>query len=169
MTNDPVLDAVRDLRPQGAEGWSDSVDGRETLRNVLGRAAPRSTGRRSLRVVVAGGAVVAALAGGGVVAVAGGLPFGKDSGAQVMCARTLARGADLSGLPSEAIKEFDPRDPGKACAQRWEEMWGPAEPVPSSFAACYYPGAAGKVVWPAEGLGQDEACARIGARPIPVG
>ncbi|WUD74620.1 hypothetical protein OG937_24460 [Streptomyces sp. NBC_00510] len=169
MTNDPVLDAVRELRPQGADGWARSADGRETLRSVLDRAAPRSTRRRSLRVAVAGGAVVAALAGGGVVAVAGGLPWGKDAGAQVMCARTLARDADLSGLPSDAIKAFDPRDPGKACAGRWEQMWGPSEPVPTSFAACYYPGAAGKVVWPADGLDQDQACARIGARPIPVG
>jgi hypothetical protein len=169
MTNDPVLDAVRELRPQGAEGWAQSAHGRETLRNVLGQAGPRSTGRRSLRVVVAGGAVLTALAGGGVVAVAGGLPWGKDSGAQVMCARTLSRDADLSGLPSEAIKDFDPRDPGKACARRWEEMWGPSDPVPTSFAACYYPGATGKVIWPADGLSQERACARIGARPIPVG
>ncbi|WP_329187123.1 hypothetical protein [Actinacidiphila glaucinigra] len=74
-----------------------------------------------------------------------------------------------AGLPSDAVKEFDPKDPGAVCARRWKEMWGPSEPVPTSFAACYYPGAAGKVVWPADGLGQDEACARIGARPIPAG
>ncbi|MFI2298403.1 hypothetical protein ACH5AL_06105 [Actinacidiphila glaucinigra] len=169
MTNDPVLDAVRELRPHGAEGWARSDHGRETLQSVLGAVGPRGAGRRSLRVLVAGGAAVAALAGGGVVAVAGGMPWGEDAGAQMMCARTLARGADLSGLPSDAVKEFDPKDPGAVCARRWKEMWGPSEPVPTSFAACYYPGAAGKVVWPADGLGQDEACARIGARPIPAG
>ncbi|MFF7211175.1 hypothetical protein ACFZAU_11665 [Streptomyces sp. NPDC008238] len=170
MTNDPVLDAVRELRPQGAEGWTRSDAGRQTLRSVLDQAAtPRATGRRSLRVAVAGGAAVVALAGGGVVAVAGGMPWGEDAGGKMMCARTLARGADLSGLPSDAVKEFDPKDPGAVCAGRWKEMWGPSEPVPTSFAACYYPGGAGKVVWPADGLGQDQACARIGARPIPAG
>ncbi|MYX36055.1 MULTISPECIES: hypothetical protein [unclassified Streptomyces] len=75
----------------------------------------------------------------------------------------------ISGLPSDAVKEFDQKDPGAVCARRWKEMWGPSEPVPASFAACYYPGGTGKVVWPADGLGQDEACARIGARPIPAG
>ncbi|KDN81475.1 hypothetical protein [Kitasatospora cheerisanensis] len=113
---------------------------------------------------------------------AGGLPW-NEHGRTAMCARTLARDADLAEVST--TDDFDPRDPGASCARQWTHMWGPDSPVPTSFTACYHPGAdvpdpdggyhrdphapGGPVIYPADGLPPTQACARIGAKPIPVG
>jgi hypothetical protein len=182
IREDPVMQAVRELRPPGAAGWSASAEGRETLRGVLRRAHAGEPRKRPSRALVTAGALVAVLAGGGAMATAGGLPW-DEPGRVAMCARTLSAEADLAEVATDG--EFDPRAPGKACVRQWTRMWGTFEPVPRSFTACFHPGAnvpdgngghrsdphapGGPVIYPADGLGPAEACARIGARPVPLG
>jgi hypothetical protein len=180
MRSDPVMEAIRELRPEGAEGWAGSTEGQAVLRDVLGRAERRAVVRRPSRAVVAGGALFALLVGGGAVAAAGGMPWG-DKGQGLMCARTLSAQADLSELPPKATKDFDARHPGTGCAAGWKSMWQGLQstPVPTSFAACYHPnaqgdatdpgsgGRGGPVIYPAEGLSPAAACARIGAETGP--
>ncbi|MER6105276.1 hypothetical protein ABT115_23950 [Streptomyces sp. NPDC001832] len=181
MRNDPVLNAVRQLRPQDAEGWAQSPQGQHILDSVLSRAQVPVGRRRPSRTMVVGGALLAMAAGGGAMAAAGGLPW-SEPGRTAMCARTLSPDADLAEVST--TKDFDPRNPGASCARQWTQMWGPSEPVPTSFTACFHPGAdvtdpdggyhrdphasGGPVVYPADGLSPDQACARIGAKPIPV-
>ncbi|MFE9298438.1 hypothetical protein [Streptomyces niveus] len=185
MSNDPVLNAVQQLRPQEeAEGWSRSSQGQHVLESVLSRAQGAALRRRPSRTMVTAGALLALVAGGGAMAAAGGLPWNQPgSGGSAMCARTLSREADLAEVAT--TKDFDPRDPGASCARGWTDMWGTAEPVPASFTACFHPGAqvptskegyrydpnapGGPVIYPADGLRPEQACARIGAKPIPVG
>ncbi|OKJ15780.1 hypothetical protein [Kitasatospora sp. CB01950] len=182
MKNDPVLDAVRQLRPQDSDGWARSPQGRRVLDSVLERAPAASARRRPPRTVLVGGALLLLLTGGGALAAAGGLPW-NEPGRTAMCARTLAADADLAEVST--THDFDPHDPGASCARLWRRMWGPSEPVPASFTACFHPGAdvpdpdggyhhdphapGGPIIYPADGLPPDEACAKIGAKPIPIG
>ncbi|MGW4379952.1 hypothetical protein [Kitasatospora sp. NPDC004531] len=185
MKNDPLLDAVRQLRPQdGADGWARSPEGRRVLDSVLSRTqhtAVERPRRRPARTALVGGALLTALAGGGALAAAGGLPW-NEPGRTAMCARTLTLGADLAEVST--TEDFDPRDPGASCSRQWTQMWGPNEPLPTSFTACYHPGAdvpepdggyrrdphapGGPIIYPANGLPPEQACAVIGAKPIPI-
>lgn len=140
MRNDPVLDAVRDLRPHDAKGWAQSPSGQNTLHVVLSQAKTQAPRRRPSRTLVTGGALLAVLAGGGAMAAAGGLPWNEPGQeGHAMCARTLSRTADLAQVSTK--KDFDPRDPGASCARQWKQMWIPPEPMPKSFTACFHPGA----------------------------
>ncbi|MFD3456716.1 hypothetical protein ACFWVC_31640 [Streptomyces sp. NPDC058691] len=182
----PDLAAVRAVRPDddGTDGWAASAAGRRVLHEILRRTEePPATGRaRSRRRLFLVAGVAAALFGGvSTAAVATLGPWGED-GNRVMCARTLAAEADLSELPSEAKKDFDPQDAARSCATAWNRMWQ-GSPQPARFAACYHPIAGpdhgessgtdgrarlgGPVVYPADGYPTDEAaCAAIDSRPV---
>lgn len=156
-----VLDEVRALRPTGDDTWARSDAGRAVMARAMATAPAtqdQAPGRRSRRVLVAGGLAAALTVAGGTAAAV--VIFRADSPTQAGCYSTLSASADTTEASADLVADVGAAE---ACRRTWA---GVGEDVDTRNLVACVNEYGGRGVFPAP-IDEDaaSACARIGWQP----